>query len=279
MAPRHGNREFPRLSGDSGCAATLKPRAPQTWAAVSKHPKFQRLASWFASSWKPRVPRFGELLKTPRFHRAVKCGNPWFHQGRDMETPSFPGLGAGAQHGNPESQQAWAPPVSVVARHGNPRFPQAWARLGNPKINRRRFRSRRDMETPSFPRLGRRGTTWKPRNVCAGRNPQILGATWKPQIFGATWKPQILGAGREPQILGATWNPKFWAPGGNPKIPGAVARHGNPSFPGLRRLFPRGVETPNFPPPQAIKNCRLEEEGKAREREGCADLFVTRAKL
>ena len=253
VAPRHGNREFPRLSGDSGCAAKLKPRAPQTWAAVSKHPKFQRLASWFASSWKPRVPRFGELLKTPRFHRAVKCGNPWFHQGRDMETPSFPGLGAGARHGNPESQQAWAPPVSVVARLGNPKFP---------RLGRRRFRSWRDMETPSFPGLGRRGTTWKPRNVCAGRNPQILGATWKPQVspgLGATWKPQIFSAGRNPQILGATWkpqifgatwNPKFWAPGGNPKILGGVARHGNPSFPGLRRLFPRGVETPNFPPPK-----------------------------
>src|ERR1700728_3618065 len=105
------------------------------------------------------------------------------------------------------------------------------------------------METPSFRRLGRRAATWKPQIFSAGRNPQILGATWKPQIFGATWKPQILGAGREPQILGATWNPKFWAPGGNPKILGGVARHGNPSFPGLRRLFPRGVETPNFPPP------------------------------
>jgi hypothetical protein len=163
-----------------------------------------------------------------------------------------------------------------VARHGNPKFPRAWAPghdLETPKCLRRAEppNFRRDMETPSFPRLGRRGATWKPQIFSAGRNPQILGATWKPQvspglgatwkpqifsagrnpqILGATWKPQIFGATWKPQILGATWNPKFWAPGGNPKILGGVARHGNPSFPGLRRLFPRGVETPNFPPPK-----------------------------
>ena len=251
VAPRHGNREFPRLSGDSGCAATLKTRAPQTWAVVSKHPKFQRLASWFASSWKPRVPRFGELLKTPRFHRAVKCGNPWFHQGRDMETPSFPGLGAGAQHGNPESQQAWAPPVSVVARHGNPKFPRAWAPghdLETPKCLRRAEppNFRRDMETPNFwrdmeaPDFRRRAGTPDFRR---DMEPQILGAGWKPQNSGRR---------------GATWKPQF-------------SRASAP--------FPSQRGNPKFPAPQAIKNCRLEEEGKAREREGCADLFVTRAKL
>ena len=77
----------------------------------------------------PHVPKTCELIcfimETPsspysgivenlHFHRAVKCGNPWFHQGRDMETPSFPDLGTRARHGNPESLQAWALPALVV---------------------------------------------------------------------------------------------------------------------------------------------------------------------
>jgi hypothetical protein len=104
----------------------------------------------------------------------------------------------------------------------------------------------RDMEAPDFRR--RAGTPDFRRDM----EPQILGAGWKPQILGAGWKPQ--NSGRR----GATWKPQF-------------SRASAP--------FPSRRGNPKFPAPQAIKNCRLEEEGKAREREGCADLFVTRAKL
>jgi hypothetical protein len=124
------------------------------------------------------------------------------------------------------------------------------------------------METPNF------GATWK---------PQILGAGWKPQILGAGWKPQILGAGArhgnpkfwrrgaawKPQILGAGWKPQIWAPGRGMETP---------YFPGFD-AFSVAAWKPQISRPQAIKDCRLEEEAKAREREGCADLFVTRAKL
>jgi hypothetical protein len=101
----------------------------------------------------PQVPKTCELVcivmeipSSPRFPRAVKCGNPWFHQGRDMETPSFPGLGAvGFGRGTtrkPQVSQAWAPSVSVGVPHGNPKFPPAWV-------------PGRDIETSSFPKLGR----------------------------------------------------------------------------------------------------------------------------
>jgi hypothetical protein len=148
-----------------------------------------------------------------------------------------------------------------VARHGNPKFPRAWAPghdLETPKCLRRAEppNFRRDMETPSFPRLGRRGATWKPQIFSAGRNPQILGATWKPQVspgLGATWKPQVFSDGMNrrdmetpsfPRLGRDLETPNFQrraeqARHGNPKFPQAWARLGNPKF-----LAPGG--TPKF---------------------------------
>ena len=219
--PMAWKSEVPQALGKFKVCRDMETASSPDLGSVSKRPKFPRIASWFASSWKPQVPHIQALLKTPHFHHAVKCGNPWFHQGRDMETPSFLGLGAGARHGNPKFPHAWAPGCDLET----PSFPT---------LGHRRFQSGSDMETPSFPMLGRQGATWKPhvsprlgtgarlgnpKKFCTGRKPQILfiyffkpqilGAGWKPQTFGTTWKPQNLGAGRKPQILGVSGSPKF----------------------------------------------------------------------
>ena len=233
----------------------------------------------------PQVPKTCELVcivmeipSSPRFPRAVKCGNPWFHQGRDVETPSFPGLGV-----------TWKTP--------SPR-----------RLGRRRLRSWRDMETASFPRPGRRGVTWKPpvfpglgaagfgrgatrkpqvsqgwappvsvgarrgnpkfppawarhrnpkfpqawarlvnpKKICAGRKPQILGAAWEPHILAPHGNPKFWAPHGNPKLWAPHGNPKLWASGGNPKF---SAPHGNPKL-GRRLETPhfgrRRLETPHF---------------------------------
>ena len=97
------------------------------------------------------------------------------------------------------------------------------------------------------------GVTWKPQILVGGRKPQILGVTWKPQILGAKQKPQIFCAC---QILGAE---------GKPQILDVRARHGNPNFPELRRLFCRSMETPNFPLPS---NKKFSSGGRGRGMRG-----------
>ena len=131
----------------------------------------------------PQVPETCELVcivmetpSSPRFPRVVKCGNPWFHQGRDMETPSFPGLGVTWKTPSPRRLgrrrlRSWRDMETAS-------FPRPGRDLETPsfpRLGRRRFRSWRDSETPSFPGLGAAGF---------GR-----GATWKPQVspgLGAT---------------------------------------------------------------------------------------------
>src|SRR3984885_4954801 len=86
----------------------------------------------------------------------------------------------------------------------------------------------RDMEAPDFRRDMETPNFWRDMEAPDFRRDM------EPQILGAGWKPQ--NSGRR----GATWKPQF-------------SRASAP--------FPSRRGNPKFPAPQAIKNCRLEEEG------------------
>ena len=176
--------ETPCVSTDLGSsfhrAAKWTPRVPRTLAAFRG-----------PTTWKPRVPQ--------TLGRFRVC--------RDIETASSPDLGSGFE--TPQVPETCELVCVVMETPSSPR----WGIVENPafpscrKMRKPVVPSRVGHGNPEFPRLGRRGATWKPR-VPAGLGAAGFGR-------GATWKPQVspgLGAGAR------HGNPEMFAPGGTPKF-------------------------------------------------------------
>lgn len=161
-----------------------------------------------AAKWTPRVPRplaafRGPTTWKPRVPQTLGR----FRVCRDIETASSPDLGSGFE--TPQVPETCELVCVVMETSSSP----LWGIVENPafpscrKVRKPVVPSRAGHGNPKFPRLGRRGTTWKPR-VPAGLGAAGFGR-------GATWKPQVspgLGAGAR---LG---NPEMFAPGGTPKF-------------------------------------------------------------